>query len=96
MISPDPVSLGSLIAGQHANARITLRNSTPRPVEIQRVETSCPCLCVEPTSLNIGAGEVEEVMVAFDPSEAPDFRGGLAIDVVGYGSTGEIVFRTAR
>jgi hypothetical protein len=45
-------------------------------------------------SFTVGPGESAEVRVAFDPSREPDFRGGLSIDVVGYGSMGAIAFRT--
>jgi hypothetical protein len=62
-------------------------------VAVERIETSCPCLQVDPKSLQIGPGERISLRVTFDPSHDPDFRGGLAIDVTGYTKDGSIVFR---
>lgn len=93
-ISPESPSLGTLIVGQHAEARIALRSRTSRPLEVHRVETSCPCLRVEPTSFKVAPGGSAEVDLAFDPSQEPEFRGRLSIDVAGYGLGDEIIFRT--
>ena len=55
-------------AGQRAQAKITVRNHGLQPVDIQRIETSCPCLRVEPVSLTVGPSESAEIGFAFDPS----------------------------
>ena len=91
---PELVLLGTLAAGQHAEATITLLNPSRDAVQIDRVETSCPCLSAEPTKFKVGPGESAEVRLAFDPSQEPDFRGGLSIEVIGYGAMAKIAFRT--
>jgi len=63
-------------------------------VIVAMVETSCPCLNVAEQSTNIGPGQAAELTVKFDPTDDPDFRGGLSIDVIGRDPRGGIVFRT--
>lgn len=43
--------------------------------------------------MRIGAGATGALTVRFDPSEEPDFRGGLAVDLVGQGADGIALFR---
>jgi len=87
------VSLGILLPGQSADAKFVLRNLGPQTVTVERVKTSCPCLRVEPASFKVGSGEFAELVVGFDPSHDPDFRGGLSIEVAGLSTTGEVEFR---
>ena len=91
-ISPDPVSLGILLPGQSTGAKVVLRNSGPQTVTVARIETSCPCLKIEPVSFKIGSGELVNLAIGFDPSHAPDFRGALSIKVTGFSITGEVNF----
>ena len=68
-------------------------NHGSKPVSIERIETSCPCLTITPGSFRIGPGEKKGAAVEFDPSAEPDFRGGLSIDVTGY-AAGGVAFHT--
>jgi hypothetical protein len=70
-----------------------LRNPGPRPVSVERIETSCPCIRVEPARFKVGPGEFAELVARFDPSHDPDFRGGLSIEVVGRSSRDFVLFR---
>ena len=63
-------------------------------VEVERIETSCHCVRVEPMSLSIEPGESTTLTVSFDPSEDPDFRGGLAVEVLGKDRDDDVLFRT--
>jgi len=92
-ISPDPVDLGVLPPGRSAQATISLRNPGPRPVSVERIETSCPCIRAEPASFKVGPGELAELVTRFDPSDDPDFRGGLSIEVVGRSPRDFVLFR---
>lgn len=83
-----------LSPGQSVSAEATLRNRGDRPVAVERIEISCPCLRVEPGALNIDPGERRTLLLRFDPSEEPSFRGRLAIEVTGRGPMGESVFGT--
>lgn len=92
-ISPDPVRLGILDAGQSAEAVITIRNPTAQSVSIDRVETSCPCIETGPARLEIAPGEIRELTLKFDASTEPEFGGALSVEVAGYGESGRLVLR---
>lgn len=61
---------------------------------VATVETSCPCLLVSKQPVCVRPGECADLTVKFDPTDDPDFRGGLSIHVIGRDPTGEIVFGT--
>jgi hypothetical protein len=93
-ISPDPVMLGTLNAGQHTQFELVLANSGTEPVTVARVATSCPCLSVQQVPIRIGPTETRTLVLYFDPSDEPDFRGGLSIEVVGHDENDSTVFTT--
>lgn len=86
--------LGAVRPGESVRAEMTLRNPHPAAVTVERVETSCPCVRVTPASLHIEPRESAELGIAFDPTDEPDFRGGLRVEVIGRGEGGDVVFRT--
>jgi hypothetical protein len=92
--SLNPASLGVLEPGSTASARLTLRNPNDAPIAVKVIETSCPCVLVTPPVLDVNARNSADVTLTFDPSNEPDFRGGLSIDVVGKASGGAELFRT--
>lgn len=55
---------------------------------------SCPCIRVEPRSVRVEAGGEAPLIVSFDPTESPNFRGGLGVKLVGRGMRDAILFRT--
>jgi hypothetical protein len=87
------VSLGVVGIGQEARADLTLANPGSQALTIERVETSCSCLTIAPRSIRIAPGESKTLSLEFDPSEEPDFRGGLSIDVTGF-AAGGVAFHT--
>lgn len=93
-ISPDPILLGTLFPGRSAIAKLTVRNSGSRPVIVESIETSCPCLNVAKQWARLGPRQTADLTVRFDPADEPDFRGCLSIDVIGREPGGEIAFRT--
>lgn len=92
-VSPDPIQLGVVNCGQSSKATFSLTNHGARVLLVERVESGCPCLTIEPKRLRIRPSEREVVAVTFDPSEDPSFHGGLSIDISGY-SNGILAFRT--
>lgn len=94
IVSPDPIALGILAPGQSARAEVMLRNETAEAVSVERVETSCACIRVSPTSIEVGAGESAVLTIAFDPTDEPGFRGGLSVDVVGKEVSGRVALRS--
>jgi len=93
-ISPDPIDLGIMRQGQSNAAKITLHNPSQQPVVVQRISTSCPCLHVVGQPLKLGPGESDTLAVGFQPSDEPDFRGRLSIEVIGRSIAGEVVLVT--
>jgi Protein of unknown function (DUF1573) len=88
------VSFGILLPNQSADAKIILRNPSPQAVTVDRIETSCHCLRVEKQPIKLLAEESVTLVLRFDSSDDPGFRGGLSIGVAGRDSTGGIVFET--
>lgn len=93
VIVPDPISIGTLKPGQVARVKATLRNPRTESVRLDRVETSCPCVSVEslPT---IAANGTSEIEVVFNPSEEPDFRGALSVELIGKDDGAKSLFET--
>lgn len=93
IVSPDPIALGTLAPGESARSTVTLRNPTSEAVSVERIETSCPCILVSPTSIVVGSGESSALTIEFDPTDEPEFRGGLSVNVVGKEATGRVALR---
>ena len=91
--SPDPIRLGRLLPGVRVERKISLINRFPLLVRIDRIESTCPCVRVSPVPMEIGGLGRSELAVIFDPSEEPDFRGTLSVDLRGVGKSGEVLFR---
>jgi len=83
-ISPGQLSLGVVKSGQKARGEFTLVNRGSKPVVIDRIETSCPCLITSPRLMRVDPGTARSLTVEFDASSEPDFHGGLSIEIVGY------------
>lgn len=83
IVSPSPVNLGTLSPGQVAEAKLTVRNETARSRSLARIESSCPCVKIGPVVQTLRAGDMESLILIFDASEEPDFRGRLAVNVRG-------------
>ncbi|MGC8643870.1 MAG: DUF1573 domain-containing protein [Isosphaeraceae bacterium] len=83
------------MVGHDRTARVSLalKNQSARPLAVERIETSCPCLTVGPMAVRVEPGRVVQLTAVLDPSEEPDFRGPLSVSVVGRGG-GRYLFRT--
>ena len=90
---PPVLLLGDLDAGQAARGSITLRNPHAEAIEVVRVETSCPCTRVSPSTFQIDPGGSVPLGIEFDSLEEPEFRGTLLVEVTGQGATGGVLFR---
>lgn len=93
-VSPDRVLLGALTAGQSATGKFTLLNPGSCRAAVARFETSCPCLTVAEQRITVEPGQTVDLLVKFDPTHAPDFRGGLSVSVIGRDAAGGIAFAT--
>ena len=72
----------------------TIRNRTTTPIRVARFETSCPCVRVSPSSLDLKPDKTNEIRVNFDAAMEPNFRGRLAVDLTGLSRSGEVLFRS--
>jgi len=93
-ISPHPLPLGSLDPGQAAVGYIEVNNPGPEQITVDQVETSCPCLEVFRVPSRIDPGQSRKLTLRFNPTEEPNFRGRLTIEVTGRTAEGRVVFRT--
>ncbi len=93
-MTPGRLNLGELPPGGKAVGSISIRNRGTTPIRIARFETSCPCVRVLPSSLDLKADETQEITVAFDSAEEPEFRGSLGVTLEGRGTSKDVVFRT--
>lgn len=79
--TPNPIDLGIVEPGQDAHAEVRVRNTGGRPCIIDRITTTCPCIRVGTMPLVLDSGEALVLDVLFDPSEEPEFRGRLQVEV---------------
>ena len=93
-ISRDPIELGVMPPGQAARCLLLVRNPLPGRATIERIETSCPCIGAGGLPVQIEPSQTIELEVAFDPSEAKDFRGRLSVDLTAFLADGQVGFRT--
>lgn len=93
VLQTEAVSLGTLKPGESAQAELVLRNPLPCPVVVNRVETSCPCVVLTELPKSIEPQQPAVLDVSYT-HERPDFRGGLAVKLVGRDPDGKELFRT--
>jgi len=93
VVSPRPISLGTLEPGRASVTTLTLHNPGPRPIIVERAETSCPCVSVSALPVSVRPNSTARLEVTFDPADEPDFRGRLAVDILGRGSGDVVLFR---
>jgi len=92
-VMPDSIDLGDVRPGHRAEGRLRLRNPSSKTVVLDRVDSNCPCVRVFPARAEIRPNGSLDLRITFDPAEEPDFRGGLFVDQVGRGPSGEALFR---
>jgi Protein of unknown function (DUF1573) len=92
-VSPNLIVLGDLPAGHCAGATVVLTNGDDEPVDVKRIESSCPCLSTSPASLRVEARGKAALRVEFDPRSEPDFHGKLMIYLTGFDAAGGTAFR---
>jgi len=92
-ISPDPIDLGVIRAGESVRATLQLRNTRDEPLTLERIETTCPCVEVASVPLRINPGERQAMSVSFDSSSEPKFVGALRIDMTGFDKGGRCAFK---
>jgi hypothetical protein len=85
-VFPRELDLGTIARGTSGKAEFVLRNTSSQPVQINQVETSCPCLDIRFPEVVEPDAEMRGEAV-LDMSREPHFTGNLAIIL--RGKTGE-------
>jgi hypothetical protein len=91
VVKSSPVDLGSLAPGQRASATLRVLNVSGTEVFLADVKTSCPCVHVIAKAEALLPQRATDIQAEFDPSEEPDFRGTLMVDVTGRSKNGVVV-----
>lgn len=91
--APASVAIGTVEPGRVGGAEIVIANRGATAVVVERIESSCECLTVDPLSLRLGAGKSGVLRVVFDSSQEADFRGELGVELTGR-AAGGVAFRT--
>lgn len=87
-VRPRPLRFGVLTAGQPAAGQLSVRWASNGPGPVVAIESSCPCIRVEPDQVSFADNRTHELAVIFDPAADADFRGGLAVELVARGPKG--------
>jgi len=93
VISPKLIDFGALSPGQSSRVDLRISNSSTISRTLDRIETSCPCIRISRLPAEIPVRETRVLEVSFDPSEEPDFRGSLVIDLHGFDPEGVEMFQ---
>lgn len=91
VVIASPVVFARLRRDSAAVARFAkIGNPSERPVHISRWVTSCECLTIEPSSVEVPAHGSTIVRVSFDPSIESGFVGDLLISVDAFGAADRV------
>ncbi len=93
-LTPSLLDPGELRPGGREVGTIKIHNRGTTPIRVARFETTCACIRVSPSSLDLRPDEIREITVDFDASEELDFRGVLAVTLVGRSSSNAVFFQT--
>jgi hypothetical protein len=90
--SQDVVDLGVLHAGEWRNASLYLTNQRDLPVDIETIQSSCPCLFLECVPRVVPPSGTAKVIVTLDLGKEPSFVGNLRIRTQGKTRSGALAF----
>ncbi len=91
-MSPERIDLGEVRAGGRAEGRFALANPGVGPVEVSKIECSCPCMTASLSAPVVAPqGEVSG-RITLDLGAEPAFAGELAVEVRGLDAAGRLLF----
>lgn len=91
---PPRLDIGDVAAGLRVASRLSISNPGDASIVVAKVDSSCPCLRVAPGAFVARPHSTTDVTMTYDASEAPDFRGVLALEVRGRDAGGGVLFQT--
>ena len=87
------VNLGVIFQGESSQIKQWLKNHSDKPIRIAQIFTSCECLEVHLSQLEIARGQKVLATFQYDGAKEPDFVGALQIEVTFADSDGNTVGR---
>jgi len=90
-VTPAVLGLGVLKPGDRRECAFQVRNPGNGVLEIDGIESSCPCLAVKTKSFVLGPQSQFVLAAEFDAVRKPDFRGAVLIQITGQTSAGRTV-----
>jgi hypothetical protein len=92
LVDQDTVDLGSSAPGSDSERFVVLANPGDHPIEVARVDSTCPCLEVLPSRFLVAPRQRRTLLLRHRPG-SDDFRGRLAVELKGLTPAGLRVFR---
>lgn len=93
-VEPGVLDIGVVSPGTKRSAKMVIVNRGTRSLLLMNIESSCPCVKAAGLPVTIPAAGSREIEIIFDSSGEPDFRGGLAVELLGRDAAAGPVFRT--
>ena len=92
-VTPDQIVIGELSAGETTRRTVEVFNPSARPYTLEKVTSSCPCVNVEGVPATIEPKSSIKLEIGIATAEEPDFRGSLAVELLGQTQNETILFR---
>ena len=86
------IDLGDIMQGGQKQQSFQVRNDSGALVEVNAIETSCPCASIRLDRTAVPAGELLSGNVTLDLRRKPEFVGDLAIEAKGLTRRGHMAF----
>jgi hypothetical protein len=94
--TPSQLDLGDIAPGELRSGTMSLLNKGSEVVIVRRITTSCPCLrSLTTLPIRVEPGGTTILELSFDPENELSFRGGLSVEVEGFGGDAKAVFQTS-
>lgn len=85
------LNFGQVKAGSRVVGVLRWANETTLAWRDVNIESSCPCVEVEPKSLTLAPGGMIMLRITLDLSSEPDYRGRLLVKIQGHGADGLVL-----
>jgi len=76
VVEPTKIDLGTIRMGETVEKSFTIRNEGDEPLEVSKIQSSCPCLTItQPDDPNIAPGQSQEFPFVYDSEDKHGERG---------------------
>lgn len=91
-VSSPRIDMGEVAAGGRQEVAFSLTNSGTRPIELGKIESSCPCLTIDLPRGVLAPAEQIHGRARLDLRKEPAFAGDLGVEVRGFTARGDLAF----